>query len=275
MKSKKRIFLIIILNLIVYTFAFFYILPILWTVFSSFKEESDLFSWPPRLITKLTIVNYRNVFSKTQLPLFMRNSFLISISATVLTVLISVMGGYALAKYQFRAKNFISSFTLSMLMIPLQVIMVPIYLVLSRMGLINTLWGLIIPPCATPTGIFLAQRYLLSALPDEILESARIDGAGEMKIFFKIVLPLSTPLIAALSVLSFTWRWNDFLWPLIVVGTPKLYTIQLALGMYAGEHIVQWGPLLAMTVISMMPVLIVFLLLQKYFVKGITTGAIK
>ncbi|WP_041082792.1 carbohydrate ABC transporter permease [Thermotoga profunda] len=274
MKRRKRIFLVI-LNLVVYVFAFLYVLPILWTVFSSFKEESDLFSWPPRLVTKLTMINYRNVFSKTQLPLFMRNSFFISIFATIITVLISIMGGYALAKYHFRFRGFISSFTLSMLMIPLQVIMVPIYLVLSKIGMINTLWGLIIPPSATPTGIFLAQRYLLSALPDEILESARIDGAGEMKIFFKIVLPLSTPLIAALSVLSFTWRWNDFLWPLIVVGTPRLYTVQLALGMYAGEHIVQWGPLLAMTVISMIPVLIVFLLLQKYFVKGIATGALK
>ncbi|HEY8542679.1 MAG TPA: carbohydrate ABC transporter permease [Pseudothermotoga sp.] len=274
MKRRKRIFLVI-LNLVVYVFAFLYVLPILWTVFSSFKEESDLFSWPPRLVTKLTMINYRNVFSKTQLPLFMKNSFLISIFATIITVLTSIMGGYALAKYQFRAKSLISSFILSMLMIPLQVIMVPIYLVLSRIGMINTLWGLVIPPSATPTGIFLAQRYLLSALPDEILESARIDGAGEMKIFFKIVLPLSTPLIAALSVLSFTWRWNDFLWPLIVVGTPRLYTVQLALGMYAGEHIVQWGPLLAMTVISMIPVLIVFLLLQKYFVKGIATGALK
>ncbi len=274
MKKRKRV-LLVILNLIVYTFAIFYVLPIVWTVFSSFKEEADLFSWPPRLITKLTLINYRNIFSKTPLPLFMRNSFLISISATVLTVMISVMSGYALAKYRFGAKGFVSSFTLSMLMIPLQVIMVPIYLVLSKIGMINTLWGLIIPPSATPTGIFLAQRYLLSALPDEILESARIDGAGELRIFFRIVLPLSTPLIAALSVLSFTWRWNDFLWPLIVVGTPKLYTIQLALGMYAGEHIVQWGPLLAMTTISMLPVLVVFLLLQKYFVKGITTGAIK
>jgi len=274
MKRKRR-FLIVFVNLFAYLFAFFYVLPILWTVFSSLKEETDLFAWPPRLITKLTSVNYQSVFLKTPISLFIRNSFFISISATALTVLISLMGGYALAKYQFRYRRFVSNFTLSMLMIPLQVIMVPVYLVLSKIGMINTLWGLIIPPSATPTGIFLAQRYIHSAIPDELLESARIDGAGEWKIFFWIVLPLSTPLLAAISVLSFTWRWNDFLWPLIVVGSPKLYTIQLALGMYAGEHIVQWGPLLAMTTISMLPVLIVFLLLQKYFVKGITTGAIK
>ncbi|MFN4191198.1 MAG: hypothetical protein ACK4E2_09395, partial [Pseudothermotoga sp.] len=117
MKKRKRV-LLVILNLIVYTFAIFYVLPIVWTVFSSFKEEADLFSWPPRLITKLTLLNYRNIFSKTPLPLFMRNSFLISIFATVLTVMISVMSGYALAKYHFRAKGFVSSFTLSMLMIP-------------------------------------------------------------------------------------------------------------------------------------------------------------
>lgn len=273
MKKKRAV--ILILNIIAYLFALLYVSPILWTLFSSFKDESDLFAWPPRLITKLTSVNYKTVFAKTQLPLFIRNSFIISISATALTTLISLMGGYALAKYQFRYRKFISNFTLSMLMIPLQVIMVPVYLVLSKVGMINTFWGLIIPPAATPTGIFLAQRYIHSAIPDELLESARIDGASEWRIFFRIVLPLSTPVLAALSVLSFTWRWNDFLWPLIVVGSPRLYTIQLALGMYAGEHIVQWGPLLAMTTISMLPVLIVFLLLQKYFVKGITTGAIK
>ncbi|MGB9789442.1 carbohydrate ABC transporter permease [Thermotoga caldifontis] len=267
--------LLIVLNVSVYLFAFLYISPIVWTIFSSFKEEKDLFSWPPKLISQPTLTNFVQVLHRTQFGLFFRNSFVVSLSATLVTVLISVMGGYALAKYQFRFKNYVSTFILSTLMIPLQVIMVPIYLVLSKLGMINTLWGLIIPPAATPTGIFLAQKYMISAIPDSVIESARIDGANEFQIFFRIVLPLSQPLVAALAVLSFTWRWNDFLWPLIVVGSPKLYTIQLALGTYAGEHIVQWGPLLAMTVLSMVPVLIVFIALQKYFVKGITTGAIK
>ncbi len=271
---KKKIGMLL-LNLGVYILSIIYVSPILWTVFSSFKDEADLFSWPPRLISKLTLINFEKALKTTQFVLFFRNSFLVSLSATAITVVISVMGGYALAKYQFRLKNAISTFILSMLMIPLQVIMVPIYLVLSRLGMINTFWGLVIPPAATPTGIFLAQKYILSAIPDSVIESARIDGASEFTIFWRIVLPLAQPLVAALAVLSFTWRWNDFLWPLIVIGTPKLYTLQLALGMYAGEHIVQWGPLLAMTVLSMIPVLIVFIALQKYFVKGITTGAIK
>jgi alpha-1,4-digalacturonate transport system permease protein len=270
-----RKLIIVLLNLAVYLFALLYVSPIVWTIFSSFKDEADLFSWPPKLISQPTLVNYFQVVRKTQFALFFRNSFLVSVSATLITIIISVMGGYALAKYQFRFKNQVSTFILSMLMIPLQVIMVPIYLVMSRLGMINTFWGLIIPPAATPTGIFLAQKYIISAIPDSVIESARIDGANEIKIFFRIILPLTQPLIAALAVLSFTWRWNDFLWPLIVVGSPKLYTIQLALGLYAGEHIVQWGPLLAMTVLSMIPVLIVFIALQKYFVRGITTGAIK
>lgn len=271
---RKKIFLIT-LNCLAYLFAFIYVLPIVWTIFSSFKDEADLFSWPPRLITEPTLINFVKALRRTQFGLFFRNSLTVSLSATAITVIISVMGGYALAKHQFRFKGAISTFILSMLMIPLQVIMVPIYLVLSKLNMINSIWGLIIPPAATPTGIFLAQKYIISAIPDSVIESARIDGANESIIFWKIVLPLCQPLIAALAVLSFTWRWNDFLWPMIVVGSPKLYTIQLALGLYAGEHIVQWGPLLAMTVLSMIPVLIVFITLQKYFVKGITTGAIK
>lgn len=272
---RKKTFLLIVLNCLVYLFALIYVSPILWTVFSSFKDEADLFSWPPQLITEPTLINFVKVLRGTQFALFFRNSFTVSLSATAITIIISVMGGYALAKYQFKFKNAVSTFVLSMLMIPLQVIMVPIYLVLSRLGMINTFWGLIIPPAATPTGVFLAQKYIVSAIPDSLIESARIDGASESAIFWRIILPLCQPLVAALAVLSFTWRWNDFLWPMIVVGSPKLYTIQLALGLYAGEHIVQWGPLLAMTVLSMIPVLIVFIALQKYFVKGITTGAIK
>lgn len=272
---KKKALLLFVLNVFVYLFAFFYILPIVWTVFSSFKHEADLFSWPPRLISEFTFKNFISVIQRKQFLLFFRNSFIVSTSATLVTVIISIMGGYALAKHKFKFKNAASTLILSMLMVPLQVIMVPIYLVLSRLGMINTFWGLIIPPAATPTGIFLSQKYIVSAIPDSVIESARIDGANELTIFWKIILPLCRPLIGALAVLSFTWRWNDFLWPLIVVGSPKLYTVQLALGFYAGEHIVQWGPLLAMTVLSMVPVFVVFIALQKYFVKGITTGAIR
>lgn len=272
---KKKVIILIVFNTLAYLFAFLYILPILWTVFSSFKHESDLFSWPPKLVSEFTFDNFVSILRRKQFLLFFRNSFIISSSATFITVIISVMGGYALAKHRFKFKSVVSTLILSMLMIPLQVIMVPIYLVLTRLGMINTFWGLIIPPAATPTGIFLSQKYIVSAIPDSVIESARIDGASEFIIFWKIVLPLCRPLVGALAVLSFTWRWNDFLWPLIVVGSPKLYTVQLALGFYAGEHIVQWGYLLAMTVLSMIPVFLVFIALQKYFVKGIALGAIK
>lgn len=270
-KSAK----VVAANVLVYFLAAIYVLPILWTVLSSFKSEADLFAYPPKLLTEPTLENYKEVMSSSEILTFFKNSAIVAISSSAITVVVSIMGGYALAKYEFRLKRTVSTLILSTLMIPLQVIMVAVYMVLAKLNMLNTYWGLIIPPAATPTGIFLSQKYLVSTIPDSVIESARIDGAGEMTVFWKIIFPLSQPLIAALAVLSFTWRWNDFLWPLIVVSSPKLYTVQLALGMYAGEHIVQWGPLLAMTVLSMLPVLIVFVALQKYFVKGIATGAIK
>jgi alpha-1,4-digalacturonate transport system permease protein len=185
------------------------------------------------------------------------------------------MAGYALAKIQFRSKNFFFTLFLSTLMIPLQVIMISIYFVLAGIGWINTYWGLIIPPAATPTGVFLATQYIRSTIPTEVIESAKIDGASELKIFWRIIIPLSQPVIAALAVLSFTWRWNDYIWPLLVVSSPKYMTLQLGLALFSGEHTVQWGSLLAMTTLSMIPVMVVFLAFQRYFVKGITMGSLK
>lgn len=262
-------------NLLAYTLVLVFLVPVLWLVFSSFKPEAELFSWPPKILASPTLENYVKVLKNPDLKTFLMNSTIVATSATALTVVISTLAGYALAKYKFVGRRLSELYIMATLMVPLQISIVPLYIIIYRLGMINTYWGLIIPPAATPTGILLSQRYIAASIPDELIESARIDGAGEMFIFWRIILPLSGPLIAALSILSFTWRWNDFLWPLIVVGRPQLFTIQLALGMYVGEHIVQWGAILAMTVIAMIPIILVFILLQRYFVSGIVTGAIK
>lgn len=273
MMNKKIV--IIIINLFVYVFAIVYVTPIIWTVISSFRLEKDLFAYPPKLISEFTFSNYINVIQNTDILTYFKNSAIVSITSTIITIIISLMAGYALAKIQFRSKNFFFTLFLSTLMIPLQVIMISIYFVLAGIGWINTYWGLIIPPAATPTGVFLATQYIRSTIPTEVIESAKIDGASELKIFWRIIIPLSQPVIAALAVLSFTWRWNDYIWPLLVVSSPKYMTLQLGLALFSGEHTVQWGSLLAMTTLSMIPVMVVFLAFQRYFVKGITMGSLK
>jgi alpha-1,4-digalacturonate transport system permease protein len=265
----------VLINVAVYVFAFLYVLPILWTIFSSFKPESELFAYPPKLFSTLTVGNYIEVLKSTDILLYFKNTSIVAVSSTVLTIIISLMAGYALSKIRFRSRNFFYDLFLSTLMIPLQVIMIAIYLVLARLKMIDSYLGLIIPPAATPTGVFLAVQYIKSSIPNEVIESAKIDGASEFRIFLNIIVPLCQPIIAALAVLSFTWRWNDYLWPLLVVSTPQHMTLQLGLALFSGEHTVQWGSLLAMTTISMIPVLVIFIVFQRYFVKGITMGSIK
>ena len=184
------------------------------------------------------------------------------------------MAGYALSKYIFKGRDTIFFLMIATLMIPLQVILVPIFILEKKLGLLNSLWGIIIPPAATPTGIFLSRQYMLT-IPNSLIEAARIDGAGEWFIFQRIILPLAKPIIATLAIFSFMWRWNDFLWPFIVIANQKKYTLQLALANFVGQYDVDWSKLLSMTVISIIPLIIVFLIFQKYFIKGMTSGGVK
>jgi alpha-1,4-digalacturonate transport system permease protein len=271
MKKFKFIFL----NVLTYVLLFVFFFPIFWLVLSSFRPAYDLYAYPPKLFTTdLTFENYVNAWTSGDFPIYFLNSAIVTISATILTVAISMMAGFALAKYKFFGGNAIFWTILATLMLPLQVIMVPIFIVLKDFHMLNSYLGLIIPPAATPTGIFLVRQYLVS-LPNELIEFARIDGASEWRIFWSIILPLSTPVIATLSIFSVLWRWNDFLWPLIVISNEKLYTVQLALGMFSGQHTINWSGLLPMTVLSMIPIVIVFIAFQRLFIKGIYAGSVK
>ena len=160
------------------------------------------------------------------------------------------------------------------LAIPLEVIMSPIFIVIRNVGFYDNFWGLIIPAAATPTGVFIMRQYFVS-IPNELIESGRMDGTGEWKVFTRIVLPIAKPVVASLSIFSFMWRWNDYLWPLIVISSPEKYTLQLAISNFAGEFSVDWDSLLSMSVISMVPVLIIFLLFQPYFIQGIAASGMK
>ncbi|MEF2277799.1 carbohydrate ABC transporter permease [Deinococcus sp. YIM 134068] len=255
--------------------AVFFLLPVIWVVLSSFKSGAELFAFPPTLLpTEPTPANYQNALTTGNFGLYASNSLFVAVMSTLLALFTNSLAAFALAKYRFKGRGFLFLLTLATIMIPLQVIMVPIFLVLRQIGLTDSLWGIIIPPAATPTGVFLLRQYMLS-IPDEILEAARVDGASEWGIYWRIILPLSIPALATLAIFSFTWRWNDFVWPFIVLTSENKSTLQLALARLVGQFGVDWSTLLAATVITMLPMLVVFLLLQRYFLSSTTAGSVK
>ncbi len=255
--------------------ALLFLFPVIWVALSSFKHQQELFQVPMTFFPEeWTVNNYVFSFAQNNFFINFKNSLIVSITSTFITVLINTMAGYALAKYIFPGREFIFTVMLATLMIPLQVIMVPVFLQLKRFHMLNNLWGVIIPPAATPTGVFLARQYMVS-LPNSMIEASRIDGASESKIFLSVVIPLSKPIIATITIFSFMWRWNDYLWPLIVITDNNLQTLQQALAGFVGQLQINWSSLLAMTSISMLPVILVFFMFQKYFMTGITAGSVK
>jgi alpha-1,4-digalacturonate transport system permease protein len=201
---------------------------------------------------------------------FFFNSTFITVTATLIMLLVNAMAAFALSKYQFRGRTAVLLLVIGTLMIPQTVVLVPLFLIVTEMGMLNSLWGVIIPGAATPTGVFLLRQYMIT-IPDEILDAARMDKASEWKIFWRIIIPLSAPAIAVLAILAIMWRWNDFLWPLIVLTESQNFTLQLALNSFQGELQTEWSSLLAMTVLTLLPIALVFMFLQKYIATGIAS----
>ncbi|SDE72569.1 alpha-1,4-digalacturonate transport system permease protein [Paracoccus isoporae] len=218
--------------------------------------------------------NYTEPFMRFDFFLFLRNSVFVTVMATIITLLTNSMAAFALSKYEFRGRNAVMLLIIATLMVPLSVILVPLYSVVAATGLMNNLWGVILPTVATPTGVFLLRQYMLT-IPDELLDAARMDHASEWQIYWRIVLPLAAPALAVLAIFSVVWRWNDFLWPLVVLSRKELYTLQIGLNTYAGELNVQWHYILAMTVVAMIPVVLVFVFLQRFITAGIAGTGLK
>lgn len=214
--------------------------------------------------------NYTQLFERFNFMQFLWNSTFITVISTLIMLLVNSMAAFALSKYEFRGRTVVLALIIGTLMIPQTVVLVPLFLVVREMGMINSLWGVIIPGAATPTGVFLLRQYMLT-IPDEILDAARMDKASEWKIYWRIILPLSAPAIAVLAILAIMWRWNDFLWPLIVLSRTENFTLQLALNSFQGEMATQWSSLLAMTVMTLLPIALVFAFLQKYIATGIAS----
>jgi alpha-1,4-digalacturonate transport system permease protein len=223
---------------------------------------------------KFAFANYTELFGKFSFGLYLWNSVFITVVATLLTLLINSMAAFALSKYKFQGQKTVFVLIIATLMIPPTIVLVPVFLVINSVGLLNSLWGVILPAIATPTGVFLLRQYMLT-IPDELLEAARMDNASEWRIYWKIVLPLSAPALAVLAIFSVMWRWNDFLLPLIVLSRSEFFTLQLALNSFQGELNTQWNYLLAMTVITLVPITLVFAFLQKYITTGIASAGVK
>jgi alpha-1,4-digalacturonate transport system permease protein len=223
---------------------------------------------------RLATENYSEPLERFNFLIYLRNSVVVTVAATVLTLVINSMAAFALAKYEFRGRQTIFVIIISTLMIPISVILVPVYLVITGIGWNNNLLGVIVPAAATPTGVFLLRQYMIT-IPDELLASARIDGASEWRVYWQIVLPLSAPAMAVLAIFSVMWRWNDFLWPLIVLTRSELFTLQVGLASFQGELNVQWHYVLAMTVLTLLPITLVFAFLQRFITTGIATTGMK
>ncbi|WP_427929003.1 carbohydrate ABC transporter permease [Agrobacterium cavarae] len=218
----------------------------------------------------LATENYTELFQRFNFPLYFWNSVFITVTSTVIMLIVNSMAAFALSKYQFKGRGAVLAMVVGTLMIPQTVVLVPLFLITSQLGMINSLWGVIIPGAATPTGVFLLRQYMLT-IPDEILDAARMDKASEWKIYWRIILPLSAPALAVLAILAVMWRWNDFLWPLIVLTRNDNFTLQLALNSFQGEMSTEWSNLLAMTVLTLAPIALVFMFLQKYIATGIAS----
>jgi alpha-1,4-digalacturonate transport system permease protein len=218
--------------------------------------------------------NYADLFGKFDFARYVFNSAFITIVSTVLTLLINSMAAFALSKYRFPGREPVFLLMLATLMIPPTIVLVPNYLIAATLGLTNSLWGVIWPAVATPTGVFLLRQYMLT-LPNDLIEAARMDNASEWRIYWRIVLPLSAPALAVLAIFSVIWRWNDFLWPMVVLSRSEVFTLPIALFSFQGDLQTQWQYLLAMTVCTLLPVTLIFLFLQRQITQGIASTGVK
>jgi len=252
------------------------LLPFVWVFFGSFKTQAEFMSdpgaWFPHTFQ---IQNYIDLFAENGFGRYFVNSAIVSIVAVSANVLFSSMAGYALAKLEFRGKNLVFSVVIFAWIVPYVAIFVPQFLVVVQLGLVSTLAGIIAPLLVTPLSVFIMRQFAYS-LPTELLEAARVDGAGEARLFFGIFLPLSGPPVATIAILSFLGSWNSFLWPLIVAQSEDTFTLPVALAVASqASNTTEFGILLAGAVVVLLPVLILFLFLQKYFIQGVATAGIK
>ncbi|MFB5535986.1 carbohydrate ABC transporter permease [Enterococcus faecium] len=269
--SGKKIIRTISMLVILLVIAF----PFLWLIISSFKHEKDIISFPPRIFAdSYTLDNYIKVWTTIPLLDYIKNTVIFAGGTVITSVFFDSLAGHAFARMRFKGKSVLFYFVLLTMMIPFQVFMIPLFIEVNLLGMLDTYAGLIIPRMTTAFGIFMMRSFFIT-LPDSLEEAARIDGLSEFNIFLKIMLPLSKPTLLSLGIFTLMNSWNDLLYPLILTSSSKMRTLPAGLALFTGQNISFYGPVMAGTVISMLPLLVVYIFAQKYFVQGTAMSGMK
>lgn len=266
-------------HLIVYIFLAIFTItslgPLVFTIISSFKTMSEVLAFPPSLFPHPWVTsNFTAVLSDPSFLRWILNAFIYAAAATVLNILFSGMAGYALSRLNFPGKEIIFLTTLGVMMIPLAVTLIPKFLVVNNMHLVNTYWALILPAMAQPFSVFIMVQFM-KVLPKELEESAKIDGASTWRTFFQIILPQVRPALVAVAIITFQAGWNDFMWPLVALGSRDMYTLPVGLFFFKSAHYTQYNLLLASSLFNTVPILILFFIFQRYFIEGAVSSGVK
>ncbi|GMN98787.1 carbohydrate ABC transporter permease [Parageobacillus thermoglucosidasius] len=260
-----------LLYAVLVTYAIITLIPFLWALSSSFKTIEEIVSGTISFIPKqITLDNYKQIFLEQKMfPRWLLNSTIIAVAVTVLNLLFNSMAGYALARLQFPGKKPLFIIILAVLMIPAQVTMIPNYLILKQLGWLNSYQGMIVPTMINATFIFMMRQFFIN-FPKELEEAAELDGLSRLGIFFRIVLPLARPALAAQAIFIFMGSWNDFMRPLIILSDPQLFTLPLGLNSFKGQYISYWNYIMAASMVFTLPVLVIYAFFNRYFIKGIS-----
>lgn len=265
--AVKTIFLLLLIVVVLY--------PFLWVVISSFKYERDIVTFPPTFFADTyTLQNYERILDYLPMLTYIKNTVIFAGGVGICSVFFDSLTGYAFARMNFRGKNVLFALILVTMMVPFQIIMTPIYMEIYSMGLLDTYIGLILPKVSSAYGIYMMRSFFAS-LPKELEEAARIDGMNEFGIYFRIILPLCRPAMVTLFIFTLMGCWNDLLYPLMLTSKTEMRTISAGVAMFVGQYVVEYGPSLAVAIVSMLPLLLLYFAAQRYFVEGIAVSGLK
>ncbi|MGQ9628843.1 MAG: carbohydrate ABC transporter permease [bacterium] len=275
----KKIVLLITQKFFLFAFlaliAIIMVAPFAWMVSSSFKPIGEVLRYPPRWIPeKFTLANYPAVFKEAPFARFFLNSIYVASVVVVGCVFTSSLAGFAFAKYSFRGRDAMFLIVLSTMMIPFQVIVIPWYIIMKFLHWIDTYWALIVPSLNSAFGIYLMRQFI-TTIPTDMIDAGHVDGCSEFRIYWQIILPLSKPALATLSIFLFMWNWDSFFWPVIIINSTHMRTLPLGLSLFRSEHGTLWHLIMAGTVVSVLPTLIFFLIAQRRLIEGITLTGLK
>ena len=249
--------------------------PLIWLIAAAFKTHADFFTsdlFPP--LERLTTENFTTLFGEIPFGHFMANSLFVAGATVLLQLFFASLGGFALAKYEFRGKTLLMLVMLATMMIPGEVLLAPMYELIYHLGLMDSHAGLIVPSMVSVFGLFLFRQAMLG-IPDELLQAGRIDGCSEFALYWKIAVPVTRPMIGAFCLIAFMGTWNSFIWPQIILNTSALYTLPIGVNQMVGQYRPDYGALMAGTLLSLLPVVLLFFMLQREFIAGLTSGAVK